>query len=57
MQGKNSKPRRYVLNLATILSLLDKPSHLLLPKKPYLLRCHFKNLLKYILQTTKNNLV
>ena len=56
MQGKNSKPRRYVLNLATILSLLDKPSHLLLPKL-YLLHCHFKNLLKYILQTTKNNLV
>ena len=31
MQGKDSKPR-YVLNVATILSLLDKPSHLLLPK-------------------------
>ena len=55
MQGKDSKPR-YVLNVATILSLLDKSSHLLLPKH-YLLRCHFKNLLKYILQTTKNNLV
>ena len=30
MQGKDSKPR-YVLNVATILSLLGKSSHLLLP--------------------------
>ena len=55
MQGKNSK-LRYVLNVETLLSLLDKSSHLLLLKH-YLLRCYFKNLLKYILQITKNNLV